>query len=98
MLPNRRINLPGSRGDPESYAEMLNGKTIGKSASLGGLVEIQVDDVDLLFGDGVNLRFHHSPAEVPPKHQLLIEFEDSTYLSGTVAMYGGLWCFKQGHV
>jgi len=83
-------------GDPASYAEMLTGKNIGKSVSLGGLVEIQVDDMDLLFGDGINLRFHRSKEEQPMKHQLLIELEDSTSISGTVAMYGGMWCFYRG--
>ena len=83
-------------GDPAGYAGMLTGKTIGKSDNLGGLVEIQVDDMDLLFGDGVNLRFHPSKEEQPLKHQLLIEFEDSTSISGTVAMYGGMWCFTRG--
>jgi formamidopyrimidine-DNA glycosylase len=83
-------------GDPAGYGGMLTGKTMGKSASLGGLVEIQVYDMDLLFGDGINLRFHQSKEEQPLKHQLLIEFEDSTSISGTVAMYGGMWCFTRG--
>ncbi len=70
-------------GDPASYSEMLTGKNIGKSVSLGGLVEIQVDDMDLLFGDGINLRYHRSKEEQPMKHQLLIELEDSTSISGS---------------
>jgi formamidopyrimidine-DNA glycosylase len=75
---------------------MLVGKTIGTASSLGGMLNIQVEAVSLLFGDGVNLRFHQTPAEQPPKHQLLIEFEDATSLSASVAMYGGLWCFPDG--
>jgi len=83
-------------GDPGGYPGMLVGKTIGTAASLGGMVEIQVKDVVLLFGDGVNLRFHKTPAEQPLRHQLLVEFDDSSALSATVAMYGGLWCFPRG--
>ena len=83
-------------GDPGGYAGLLAGKTIGAAASLGGMVEIEVEDVRLLFSDGINLRYHSTPQEQPSKHQLLIEFDDSSSLSATVAMYGGLWCFPQG--
>lgn len=83
-------------GDPAGYPDLLVGKTMGPAAGLGGMIEIQVGDVNLLFNDGVNLRFHQTLAEKPLKHQLLIEFEDSTALSATVAMYGGLACFLRG--
>ncbi|MGB4200285.1 MAG: zinc finger domain-containing protein, partial [Thermotogota bacterium] len=33
---------------------------------------------------------------VPKKDQLLIGFEDGSYLSAVVQMYGGLWCFPSG--
>ena len=83
-------------GDPAAYSGLLTGKTVGSAASLGGMVEIQVEDVNLLFSDGVNLRFHRAAEERPLKHQLLIEFEDATALSATVAMYGGLSCCPPG--
>lgn len=83
-------------GDPASYSDFLVGKTMGAAASLGGMVEIQVEEGSLLFTDGINLRFHKTLEEQPAKHQLLIEFEDSTALSATVAMYGGLWCSPRG--
>ena len=83
-------------GDPAQYPALLTGKTIGAANNFGGMVEILVDDVALLFGDGVNLRFYQTGEAQPPKHQLLVEFSDETSLYGTVAMYGGLWCFKEG--
>ena len=83
-------------GDPAAYSGLLTGKTVGTAASLGGMVEIQVEDAVLMFSDGVNLRFHQTPEERPLKHQLLIEFEDSTAVSATVAMYGGLLCYPRG--
>jgi formamidopyrimidine-DNA glycosylase len=83
-------------GDPAGYADLLVGKTMGAAAGLGGMIEIQVKDVLLVFSDGVNLRFHQTLVEEPPKHQLLIEFEDATALSASVAMYGGLACFPRG--
>jgi formamidopyrimidine-DNA glycosylase len=83
-------------GDPAGYPALLAGKSLGTATGLGGMIEIQVDDVMLLFSDGVNLRYHQTAAEQPLKHQLLIEFEDGTALSATVAMYGGLACFPRG--
>ena len=82
-------------GDPAEYSGMLTGKIIGSAANWGGMVEIQVDNHCLLFSDGVNLRFYQNPTDLPAKHQLWIEFDDSSSLLGSVAMYGGLWCFKQ---
>lgn len=83
-------------GDPAAYPGRLAGKTIKSAAARGGMVEIEAGDAVLLFSDGVNLRWHASPAEQPPKHQLLLEFDDGSALSASVAMYGGLLCFQQG--
>ena len=83
-------------GDPMKYDEMLCDKQIGTAVNYGGQIEISVDDVCLLFSDGVNLRFHQDKEDLPKKHQLLIKFEDLSFLSGAVQMYGGLWCFAKG--
>jgi len=37
---------------------LLAGKVVTKAEAVAGYVEITVEDVVLLFGDGVNLRFH----------------------------------------
>ncbi len=83
-------------GDPRLYHGLLAGKTIGAAASFGGLVEIKADDAVILCGDGVGLRYHGPEEARPAKHQLLIEFEDHSAVSGSVQMYGGLWCFADG--
>lgn len=83
-------------GDPAQYPELLTGKRVSTTVAMGGIVEIRVDDRMLVFSDGVNLRYHPTLAEAPQKHQLLIEFDDATALSATVAMYGGLTCFPMG--
>jgi len=83
-------------GDPASYATLLTGKTCGKAFARGGMIEIEVGDVNLLFTDGINLRFYQANEEQPVKHQLLIEFKEGSALCATVAMYGGLWCFVRG--
>jgi formamidopyrimidine-DNA glycosylase len=83
-------------GDPKEYDSRLRGKTIGTAVTRGGMVEIHIDDAVLLFTDGVSLKFHTGGEKRPQKHQLLVEFADGTALSGSIQMYGGLWCFKEG--
>ncbi len=83
-------------GQPEEYQRLLIGQTIDGASARGGMVEIQVGRARLLFGDGVNLRFHSKDDKRPSKHQLLMDFEDGTALSASVQMYGGLWCFLEG--
>jgi len=83
-------------GDPQSYHALLTGKTIKTASNYGGLVEISAGEVNLLLGDGVNLRFHVIDEPRPKKHQLLLEFEDGTALSASVQMYGGICCFNDG--
>jgi len=81
-------------GDPKDYDARLRGKTIGESTNRAGIVEMRTDDAFLLFSDGVSLKFHGKDEKRPPKHQLILEFEDGTALSGSVQMYGGLVCFR----
>ncbi|MDD5339202.1 MAG: hypothetical protein PHG35_07335 [Dehalococcoidales bacterium] len=81
-------------GDPKDYDARLRGKMIGETANRAGIVEMRAGDAFLLFSDGVALKFHGVDEKRPPKHQLLLEFEDGTALSGSVQMYGGLVCFK----
>ena len=83
-------------GDPAGYPDLLTGKKLGTAVYRGGMVEIFVEDVTLLFTDGINLRYHKDKSDLPAKHQLLIEFSDASFLIATVAMYGGLWCYKKG--
>ncbi len=83
-------------GDPLLYETVLQSKKFETSTSYGGMVELVANDIKLVFSDGVNLRFHESGVQRPQKHQMLIEFSDGAALSGSVQMYGGLWCFKEG--
>ena len=83
-------------GEPSKYSDLLMDKTIGKANSYGGLVEIHAENVNMLFGDGVNIRFHGKDKPHPPKHQLLIEFEDGSAMSASIQMYGGLGSFPNG--
>lgn len=82
-------------GDPQDYTDKLLNKTIGEAHAYGGLIEIEVEDVRLLLGDGLNLRYSQPHDKLPDKHQLLLGFEDESFLSGSVRMYGCVMCFPE---
>ena len=54
--------------------------------------------MELVFGDGVNLRYIEVGAteKALDKHQLKIDFENGGTLVASVQMYGGIWCFETG--
>jgi len=81
-------------GNPNDYNALLSGKPVGSSSGIGSMVEISLDDCKILIGDGTNIRFYGDEKSIPNKHQLLVEFDDNTYLVCTVQMYGGMWAFK----
>ncbi len=81
-------------GNPDEYEAKLKGKTVDTAAARAGMVEMKAGDTQLVFSDGVSLRFHGVDEPRPEKHQLLLEFGDGTAMSASVQMYGGLLCFK----
>ena len=83
-------------GDPGDYNGLLSGHTIESATHWGGMVEIWAGPARIVVGDGVSLRYVPAGERPPSKHQLLIEFDDSSSLVGSVQMYGGLWAFPAG--
>ncbi len=83
-------------GEPSTYSDLLIDRTVGKAIPLGSMVEIKVEKVNILFGEGVGVRFHDENGQHPAKHQLLIEFDDHCALSASIQMYGGLGAFFEG--
>ena len=83
-------------GDPGDYNSLLSGHAIESAVPWGGMVEIWAGPARILLGDGVSLRCFPAGERLPSKHQLLIEFDDSSSLVGSVQMYGGLWAFPAG--
>jgi formamidopyrimidine-DNA glycosylase len=83
-------------GKPAEYSDLLDGKDIGKANAYGGMVEIKAEVTNILFGEGIGIRFHEKKESRPAKHQILIEFDDGSAISGAVQMYGGLGVFPEG--
>jgi formamidopyrimidine-DNA glycosylase len=85
-------------GEPTTYTDLLVGRVIGKASPFGSMVEIKVENANILFGEGVGIRFHGKNERHPAKHQLLIEFDDRSAISASVQMYGGLGAFLDGEL
>jgi len=81
--------------EPENYPFLLEGKKIKTAEGSGGFLQISVgDDVSLLIGDGGRVRFHQPGEKLPPKHQLLLKFNDGSALTVSIQMYGMIFCQK----
>ncbi len=82
-------------GDVSGYDSMMRGRTVTGAEGFGIFVEIEFDkDMRLCFNDGVNARIIDPGQEVPRKYQLRVDFTDGGILVFTVAMYGGIFCFR----
>ncbi len=81
---------------PMSYADMLVDRPLEGVKAWGGRIEMVFGENYLDFNDGVNLRYLAPGAKRPPKHQLLLEFDDGSALVATVQMYGGLFAYPEG--
>ena len=73
--------------EPGEYHEMLTGKKItgsnpGTGYTCGGNTEILAEDMLMVISTPI--RYHDFAEKLPPKHQLLVEFEDFTHMSCTV--------------
>ena len=82
-------------GDPGRYPDILIGRTIREVKGYGSFLDILLDEnVHLVVHDGVNLRYNSETEKCPSRFQLLIVFDDGSYLVFTVAMYGGIYAFS----
>jgi len=81
-------------GDGSDYEERLRGKTVTGGDSYGGMAELQLEEMKLIFCDGTNLRYIAPEAKQPEKHQLKIDFADGSALVCSVQMYGGMWLME----
>ena len=82
-------------GDPAEYGKLLTGRQIKSAKGHGMFVDLYCDrDISITIGEGSNMRFYSPYEQQPQKHQLLIGFDDDSFLAFSVAMYGGIWAYK----
>lgn len=84
-------------GDPLLYAAVLGGRKVESVRGYGSYVDICLDDeTHLAFSDGTNVRYYEKAERCPEKFQLLVVFDDDSFIVFTVAMYGGIYAFRGG--
>lgn len=83
-------------GDPARYAAALKGRTVREARAFGGILEVHMDGLLLLFSDGANLRYHKPGSAIPEKHQLFLSFDNGSALTCTVQMYAGIYLCEEG--
>ncbi len=75
-----------------AYQWILKGSTLGDSREHGNaiLTAVGADHYLVLGGGGERIIFHPNAETLPKKHQLLLQFEDDTYLTVTVSGWGNV--------
>ena len=83
-------------GDPATYNERLAGKKVNKAqAGMSGLIcgnKVRITCDDKLLAISTPIKYHAPGKVLPKSHQLLLEFDDSSHMSCTVQMWGGMLC------
>lgn len=84
-------------GDPLEYGKLLTGKVIESVEGYGMFVDIFLTGGAIIsIGDGVSTRYYQAGEKIPANYQLLIAFEDESFLVFTVAMYGFINVYPDG--
>lgn len=92
-------------GDPASYSELLCGKKITSSRADLGTYDIWDSNVEIVCEDrllaiSTPIKYHKPGEKLPLEHQLLIGFDDDSYISCTVQMWGSMLCtpYEKDHL
>ena len=81
-------------GEPDFYAEIMEGREVGSSVGIGSMIELSLGDYSFVVGDGANLRYFAPGEKCPEKYQTGIIFTDESRLICTVQMYGAMFLIK----
>ena len=82
-------------GNPDEYRDLLAGREVKSATGKGIFVDVSLDEaVFLSIFDGTNMRYGRPGDPVPPKYQMLLTFDDESFVSFTTSMYGGIYVFR----
>lgn len=82
-------------GDPLHYKDLLTGKKIISARGFGMYIDICFQGgITLSIGDGVNWIYGEKDGEIPVNYQLLLGFDDESFLAFTISMYGMIYAFE----
>lgn len=86
-------------GDPLEYGKLLIGKTILSSEGYGMFVDFYLsDNITMNISDGVIVRYYNPGDKIPANYQLLLTFDDNSFLVFSVAMYGFINAYPDGNI
>lgn len=78
------------------YEVALSGQTVISAEGKGIFVNILLENgMSLAINDGINMRYHKPGAVIPSKYQMLITFDDGSFVVFTTSMYGTINLFRQ---
>jgi formamidopyrimidine-DNA glycosylase len=83
-------------GDPATYDSLFNGKTFEQAYGFGSWVEMKFGDSILAVSEGTGLFYTNDEIKLPKKHQMLLKFDDGSFLCAYVKMYGAVVGAKVG--
>jgi formamidopyrimidine-DNA glycosylase len=83
-------------GKPESYGALFKGKAFEGARGFGSWVEMKFWDVVLAVSEGTVLFYTKDEKSLPKKHQMLLKFDDGSYVGAAVKMYGAVVGAKAG--
>ena len=84
-------------GDPLQYNKLLAGRIIKETKGYGMFADFFMNDGTIIsIGDGVSPQYYDAGEKIPDNYQLLITFEDDSFLVFTVAMYGFINVYQDG--
>lgn len=82
--------------DPAAYSVLFKGKTFTKANGFGSWVEMVFEDNILAVSEGTSLLYTEDDASLPQKHQMLLKFDDGSFLCASVKMYGAIVGAQKG--
>ena len=95
----RKFAFTGKLSDKE-FAKIVKDKTVGIARANGSLilVDLKPDYVLSLGCGGERILYHTSDETLPNKHQLILNFQDNTYLTVTISGWGEVRLLEQSGV
>jgi len=84
-------------GDPKEYGKLLIGASIHSAIGYGMFVDLMFSNGAILsIGDGTNMTYKEHGNKIPANYQLLITFEDESFIFFTVSLYGSIGVYPDG--
>lgn len=84
-------------GDPKEYGKVLIGTTVKSAIGYGMFVDLMFSNGAILsIGDGTNMTYKEYGNKIPANYQLLITFEDESFIFFTVSLYGSIGVYTDG--